>query len=90
MLSEFKIPSAQDVIIPDPCFDINDMLEFQCVRTTEKTNSSQDLEINETTIQNITKEQIESIRNELIENSQASQISPSLSSLLSVILYIFN
>ena len=90
MLSEFKIPSAQDVIIPDPCFDINDMLEFQCVRTTEKTNSSQDLEINETTIQNITKEQIEAIRNELIENSQSSQISPSLSSLLSVILYIFN
>ena len=90
MLSEFKIPSDQDVIIPDPCFDINDMLEFQCVRTTEKTNSSQDLEINETTIQNITKEQIESIRNELIENSQSSQISPSLSSRLSVILYIFN
>ena len=38
----------------------------------------------------LTKEQIESIRNELIENSQSSQISPSLSSLLSVILYIFN
>ena len=87
MLSEFKIPSDQDVIIPDPCFDINDMLEFQCVRTTEKTNSLSDNEINETTIQNITKEQIESIRNALIENCQSSQLSPSLSSLLSVILF---
>ena len=87
MLSEFKIPSAQDVIIPDPCFDINDMLEFQCVRTTEKTNSLSDHEINETTIRNINKEQIESIRNALIENCQSSQLSPSLSSLLSVILF---
>lgn len=86
-MSEFKIPSAQDVIIPDPCFDINDMLEFQCVRTTEKTTSLSDHEINETTIQNINKEQIESIQNALLENCQSSQLSPSLSSLLSVILF---
>ena len=86
-MSEFKIPSAQDVIIPDPCFDINDMLEFQCVRTTEKTTSLSDHEINETTIQNINKEQIESIRNALLENCQSTQLSPSLSSLLSVILF---